>query len=52
MLTADGLLTTVNFRYTTWKLKRDLTFNKQANISLNVQSFCLKGKTLSCSGHL
>ena len=52
MLTAYSLLTTVNFRYTTWQLKRNLTFNKQTNISLNAQSFCLTGKTLSCSGHL
>jgi hypothetical protein len=52
MLTAYGLLTTVNFRYTTQKLKRNLTFNKQANISLNAQSFCLNEKTLPCSAHL
>jgi hypothetical protein len=52
MLTADGLLTTVNFRYTTWQLKGNLTFKKQANISLNAQSFYPNGKTLSCSGHL
>ena len=52
MLTAYGLLTTANCRYTTWQLKRNLTFNKQANISLNAQPFCLNGKTLCCSGHL
>jgi hypothetical protein len=28
MLTAYGLLTKVTFRYTTWQLKRNLTFKK------------------------
>jgi len=39
MLKAYSLLTAVNCRYTTWQLKRNLTFNKQANISLKAKSF-------------
>jgi len=52
MLTAHGLLTTATFRYTTQQLKMNLTFNKQGNVSLHAQSFCLNGKTLSSSEHL
>lgn len=52
ILTAYGLLTTVNFGHTTWQLKKNLNFNKQSNVSLKAQSFRLNGKTLSCSGYL